>query len=398
MPSANVKPQPFGDPFLYSMPNELILEIMKLLSPLDASNFALSSQRLFLVFKGSKESILTSVLQRLPELNILLYIYTAHEDESHTELMLCPRIIEYPRENSTISLMELGDASQEFPNERPLEVPKYVLTTQDVEQIWNMAKVVDWWVEKYPRLHWRDNSDDRRCLRRDEVTRVRKAVARWWLYAKHHHGSTFARSSAFQPSTWTVDTRLHHIRLMPTSEISELWHLWRLVRETVGKDLCSSPEKVCHCKQGYSVELVPWGADEGRGRQAKIVKTYMKLDPEQLRYYLSHYANWKKSVTISSLSNMEPDFARDSETLSISLSKVLGERKIFRNVQSWVDMPQFGIVDEDRPSELYDTKWLDDAWPDGRAPPLPAHILTFPLDPPSTVAQGDDGRETFFPF
>ncbi|KAI2783126.1 hypothetical protein F4815DRAFT_491750 [Daldinia loculata] len=397
MPSANVALQPSGKPLLYSIPNELILEIMKLLSPLDASNLALSSQRLFLVFKGSKESILITVLQRLPEINILLYTYTAHKDESHFELMLCPRIIEYLRENFTISLMELGGASQEFPNRRPLEVPKYTLTTQDIEQIWNMAKVVDWWVEKYPRLHWRDNSEDRRCLRGSEVARVRKAVARWWLYAKYHHGSTFNRFSVFQPSTWTVDTRLHHIRLMPTSEINELWHLWRLVRETVSKDLCSSPEKVCHCKQGYSVELVPWGAGEGR-RHAKIVKTYMKLDPEQLRYYLSHYANWKKSVTISSLSDIEPNFARDSETLSISLSKVLGERKIFRDVQSWADMPQFGIVDEDRPSELHDTKWLDDAWPDGRVPPLPAHVPFFPFDSPSIVARGDDGTETFFPF
>lgn len=257
MPSANVALQPSGKPLLYSIPNELILEIMKLLSPLDASNLALSSQRLFLVFKGSKESILITVLQRLPEINILLYTYTAHKDESHFELMLCPRIIEYLRENFTISLMELGGASQEFPNRRPLEVPKYTLTTQDIEQIWNMAKVVDWWVEKYPRLHWRDNSEDRRCLRGSEVARVRKAVARWWLYAKYHHGSTFNRFSVFQPSTWTVDTRLHHIRLMPTSEINELWHLWRLVRETVSKDLCSSPEKVCHCKVSLRPKLYP---------------------------------------------------------------------------------------------------------------------------------------------
>ncbi|KAI0850061.1 hypothetical protein F5Y00DRAFT_260793 [Daldinia vernicosa] len=397
MPSTGDILQPSGKPLLYSIPNELILEIIELLSPLDASNFALSSQHLFKVFNKNKESILITVLKRLPEINILLYVYTAHKGEFKNEPTLCPRIIEYARENYTVNLMELGDASREFPNRRDFKVPKYTLTTQQVEQIWNMAKVIDWWVEKYPRLHWRDNSDDRRCLRDSEIARVRKAVARWWLYAKYHHGNAFARFSVLHPSTWTVDTRLHHIRLMPTSEISELWHLWRLVRETVSKDLCSSPEKVCHCKQGYSVELVPWGAGEGR-RHAKIVKTYMKLDPEQLRYYLSHYANWKKSVTISSLSDLEPNFARDSETLSISLSRVLGERKIYRGVQSWADMPQFGIVDEDRPSELHDTSWLDDAWPDGRVPPLPAHVLGFPFDSPSIVPRGDDGTETFFPF
>ncbi|KAF3071277.1 putative f-box domain-containing protein [Daldinia childiae] len=340
---------------------------------------------------------MTTVLQRLPEINILLYIYTAHKDESHTDLMLCPRIINYHYENITINLMELGGASQDFPNRRTFKEPMYTLMTQDIEQIWNMAKVIDWWVEKYPGLHWRDNSDDRRCLRGSEVARVRKAVARWWLYAKHHHGRVFTRFTIYHPSMWTTDTRLHHIRLMPTSEVSELWHLWRLVRETVSKDLCSSPEKVCHCKQGYSVELVPWGANEGH-RHAKIVKTYMKLDPEQLRYYLRYYANWKKSVAINSLSGIEPYFARDCETLSISITKVLEERKIFTDVHSWADMPHFGILDEDRPNDLNNSQWLNDAWPDGRVPPIPAHIPTLPFDPPSIIARGDDGAETFLPF
>ncbi|OTB14796.1 hypothetical protein K445DRAFT_23319 [Daldinia sp. EC12] len=386
-----------NEELLYGLPNELMLAIMELLCPADATNFALSCQHLLCVFLGNKERILMNVLKRQPEIKILLYLCTACEDESRTvQTMLCPRIVDYACEKFTANLMQLGDASQEFPYRRTFIMRKFTLTIQQVERVWNMTKVIDWWVERYPGLHWRDNSDDRRCLQGSEVVRVRKAVARWWLYAYHHHGSN-PRFSAIQPSKWATDTRLHHIRLMPTSEISELWHLWRLVRETVSKDLCSSPEKVCHCKQGYSVELVPWGAGEGR-RHAKIVRTYMKLDPKQLRYYLSHFANWKKSVTVNSVSEIEEDFGRDSETLSVSLSKVLEERKIVKQVQSWGDIPQFGIVDEDRPSDLDTAEWLEDAWPDGRVPLSPEHIATLPRDSPLCVARGDDGTEEFVPF
>ncbi|KAI1471993.1 uncharacterized protein F4812DRAFT_467848 [Daldinia caldariorum] len=149
--------------------------------------------------------------------------------------------------------------------------------------------------------------------------------------------------------------------------------------------------------QGYSVELVPWGAGEGR-RHAKIVKTYTKLHPKQLRYYLSHFANWKKSVTINSISNVQDDFGLDSESFSISLSKVLEERKIAKHMQSWEDMPQFGIVDEDLPSELDTAEWCEDAWPDGLVPLSLDRIATLPRDSLSCVAREDDGTEEFSPF
>ncbi|KAI8963013.1 hypothetical protein F5Y11DRAFT_167969 [Daldinia sp. FL1419] len=396
MSSTNITPERFDGPQLCSMPTELILKIMERLSPSSVTNLALSSWQLFFVFQTNKESILINVLRCQPEINILLYLYTSHKADLPT-LALHPRIVNYAWEQFPVNLMGLSDASQDFPSmesrERRFEALKFTLTTQQVEEIWNMAKVVDWWVEKYPGLHWRDNSDDRRCLRDSEETRVRKAVARWWLYAHHHHGNTFARSSQLQPMKWVFDYRLIHIRYMRTSEIRELWHLWGLIRETVSRDLCSSPEDVYHCKvhRGYDIELVPWGTDEGR-RHSRIVRTYMKLDPEQLRYFLTYFSNWKKSITIRSLLEIDEDFARDSESLSASLSKVLEERKIVRGLQSWTEMPQFGIVDEDRPNEVGHAEWLNDAWPGGRIPLSQQQIDALPQDHASALARGDNGH------
>ncbi|KAI1139776.1 hypothetical protein F5Y05DRAFT_332390 [Hypoxylon sp. FL0543] len=381
-------------PCLQAMPAETLLKIMELSNPSDVTSLSRSAKVFYTLFDNYKASTMRRSLQNLPEFDLLLYLYTSNREELQPSRLFHPRVIDCETTSGTVNLMDADNIPRWFTG---IPVPMFTFTSYDFEELWKRAKVIDWWVEMYPRLRWRDAPEDRRCLRPAEDARLRKAVARWWLYAHYHHGFSYWHRSYLQPKKWDAsDTRLMQVRLMPTSEIRELADLWCRVRDTVSKDLCSSPERVCLCKDGYGVDLVPWGADEGR--HSKIVRTYMKLDPEQLQYYLIRYSNWKKTVTIDAISGCSKDFSRDTETLSVALNKVLEERMDVKGVAAWRSLPRFGILDEDRADEQQHAEWLNDRWLDGRVPLDLQQIATLPQDTSSLVCRGDDGTDAFVPF
>ncbi|KAI0843739.1 hypothetical protein F5Y06DRAFT_10196 [Hypoxylon sp. FL0890] len=379
---------------LQDLPAETILRIMELSTPAAILNLCLSAKVYYTLFNNNKATTMRRALGNLPEFDLLLYLYTADREELQPTRMFCPRVINCETQSTPVNLMNADDIPRWFAG---IPVLEHTFQFSDIEELWKRAKVIDWWVEMYPRLRWRDAPEDRRCLRPNEDTRVRKAVARWWLYAHYHHGFSYSYRSFVQPRKWEMsDTRLMQIRLMPTSEIRELVDLWCRVRDTVSKDLCSSPERICLCENGYGVDLVPWG--DGEGRHQKIVRTYMKLDPEQLQYYLVHYSNWKKTVIINAISGCSEEFGRDTETLSASLNKVLEERMAVGGIDAWTNLPRFGILDEDRASERNHAEWLNDEWPDGRVPLTVQQISALPADTTALFRRGDDGKDTFIPY
>ncbi|OTA88091.1 hypothetical protein M434DRAFT_374945 [Hypoxylon sp. CO27-5] len=379
---------------LQAMPNELILRIMELIPPAALLNLRLSNTFFDALFRSNRAITIVRALQSLPEFPLLLYLYTSDEEELQPTCLFHPRIIDYVGESHSVNLMSADDSDQSAPG---VTVPKHVLNFHDVEEIWRLAKVVDWWVEVYGNIRWRNAPQNHRSLRADELDRVRKAVAHWWLYAHYHHGFTYWHRSFLQPKRWDPsDTRLMHIRYMSTSEIRELADLWCRVRDTVSRDLCSSPERVCRCTNPEGFDLVPWGAEEGRHR--KIVRTYMKLDPEELRYYLSRFAYRKKAPTIEAITSCSRDFSRDTETLSISLNKVLEERMAVHGGVDWSTLPSFGILDEDRANAQANAQWMDDGWLGGRVPLTVAAIGALPPDTSSLACRGDDGTDAFIPY
>ncbi|KAI1499436.1 hypothetical protein F5X99DRAFT_411069 [Biscogniauxia marginata] len=377
---------------LLSLPIELVLKTMEQMTPKDASNFALVSKRLFSIFKDNEVTTMVTILQNLPELEAMLFLYTANGMDMKPGRMLHPRTIvfnPYCEDGKKVYLIRANVAFSEGKLICPENIKFHF---QNIIDLWNLVKVVDWWVDIYPSLCWREHPEDRRCLRPNEEARLRKAIARWWLYAYYFHGVHWRSFQA--PKKWQDDQRLHHLRILPTCEICELEDLWGVVYDTISKDLCSSPERV---RDGNwsGVELVPWGGDDGR--HSTIVNTYLKLDPELLQYFLLRYPRRRKTDIIRAVSNSVRDFTLDRETLSLSITTVLQERMMLKP-NGICDIPRIGIIDEDRVNEKECELWSNDASPTGKPPLTQQQINAFPIEPTKRVARGDDGIDAAHPY
>lgn len=248
------------------LPYEMIVEVMKMMAPRDLARFVILNKKLYEIFRSEQAKILASVLVRQPEFNIMIYIYTYNELDRLSGGMLHPRIVDFERPSTsrTTNLLNVDEPTTTTYAMRMINVPingrpsgvyqlvpetevgpeETILNLWDLIELWKQMSVIDWWVDLYPTLRWRDQPEDRRCLRPHEEARLRRALARWWLFAWHCHSNGGARRNVYHPRKWTNDKRLHHIRVMSTYEILELEDLWATVFETVSRDLCSSPEMV----------------------------------------------------------------------------------------------------------------------------------------------------------
>ncbi|KAI0595793.1 hypothetical protein F4775DRAFT_594920 [Biscogniauxia sp. FL1348] len=377
---------------LLYLPTEMIMKIMEQMTPKDVSNFALANKRLFSIFKGSEVSMMIIILQNMPELEPMLYLYTATKMEMKPGYMLHPRTIVFNPECEGGKRVYLIRANVAFSEGRLICPEKITFNFDNILDLWKLTKVVDWWTEAYPSLRWRDHPEDRRCLRTGEEARLRKAIARWWLYACYFHGAFWRDIQA--PKKWQEDKRLHHIRILSTQEICELEDLWGVMYDAISKDLCSSPERV---RDGSwsGVELVPWGEDERR--HSNIVNTYLKLDPQVLQFFLVHYPLRRKADMIKAVSGSQRDFTLDRETLSLSITTVLQERMMLKP-HGINNVPRIGIIDEDRVSKEECEPWSNDASPTGKPPLTQQQINAFPFEPTKRVARGDDGTELSHPY
>ncbi|KAI1076507.1 hypothetical protein F5B20DRAFT_319069 [Whalleya microplaca] len=364
--------------YLNSLPEELALEIMKLLPHTDLCNLALVSKRLRGIIKESLHLLLGTSLRCQPEFETLLLLHTFDKLGLQPEAIMYPRNVYYDytglEHRAKMPLLE-GEPLQL--RRRTIKPQTLVVDRSDMVKISNSAKIIDWWVDAYPRLHWRDDSSNRRSLRPAEVARLRMAIARLWFYSSRHHG--VRHRTPTQPKPWSNDRRLYHVRGLSTNELFELLSVQRTLGETIRRDLCSSVKQV-------DEDPVPWGLEDGR--DFWIVSTYLKLDPQRLRSFLLRYPiGSKRSSIVLDVSREMRDFSfcKDIETLQISIWTILFERGV---IQGGSFYPRLGIVDEER--VLKSASLDDDASPTGS--PTTRHRgggQTFHLD----VPHGDDGRD-----
>lgn len=227
------------------LPTEVIEEIMKAMRPTELAKLALASKRLLAVFLEAQSIILTEVLSKQPEFKTMLLVATTTERDFQLGRMLYPRTITLdskasgfdPSTDQSKDIVLLKSNMEEDPNFMPIR-----MQTRDLVRVWRSLKVVDWYVDMYPTIRWRDQPEQRRCLRPDEEARLRKAIARWYLYTIHFQANR--RRDLYKPKKWANDNRLHHIRLMPTREILELQDFWGVIYDLVSQDLCSSVEQL----------------------------------------------------------------------------------------------------------------------------------------------------------
>ncbi|KAI0106979.1 hypothetical protein GGR51DRAFT_548608 [Nemania sp. FL0031] len=372
-----------------AVPTEIILEIMEIMGPADVSSFGLVSRRFHQIFMGQRAQILLKILRARPELELLLHLYTANQHDFLPDRMLHPLTVSFSfsHDNAPEEKIFLTRSPVAWKNGKLVCPEKIRMNVYDLVGIAQLVKVIDWWVDIYPRLRWRDHPEDRRCLKPDEQSRLRKAIARWWLYSHYFHGNYWRNTHA--PKKFDKDVRLHHIRILTTQEIMELDDLLGTMYETVSKDLCSSPGKV-HRGTGSIVELIPWG--KNGERHPAVVNTYMKLDPSLLKYFLEHCYRYSKEYLIMAISNSTTDLLFDRETLSMSITTVLEERSILDPGRPKT-LPPMGIITEDRAGTSECDVWNHDAWLNGFPPITQEQLAEQPLELTSRIPRGDDGTE-----
>ncbi|KAI0802306.1 hypothetical protein GGR55DRAFT_692265 [Xylaria sp. FL0064] len=372
-----------------TIPVEVILEIMEVMGPQDLTNFGSVNKRLHQIFTDKRAQILLKILRNRPELELLLHLYTANQNDFLPDRMLHPLTVSFSFNSEDVSgdKIFLTRSPVHWKNGKIVCPEKIRMNVYDLIGLAQMVKVVDWWVEIYPRLRWRDHPEDRRCLKAEEESRLRKAIARWWLYSHYFHGNYWRNTR--MPKKFDKDVRLHHLRILTTQEIHELDDLLGTMYETISKDLCSSPGKV-HRGTGSVVELVPWG--KNGDRHSAIVNTYMKLEPDLLKYFLEHCYRYSKEYLIMAISNSTHDLLFDRETLSMSIATVLEERSILDSDRPKT-FPPMGIIAEDRATAEECEVWNHDAWPTGFPPITKDQLAEQPLELTSRVPRGDDGAD-----
>ncbi|KAI0876358.1 hypothetical protein GGS24DRAFT_488672 [Hypoxylon argillaceum] len=370
-------------------PTELILEIMEIMGPADLTNFGQVNKRFNQIYTSQRAQILLKILRNRPELELLLQLYRANKDDFIPERMLHPLTVTFSfnPDSAPEDKIFLIRSPVAWKNGKIVCPEKIKIDVHDLMGVAQLVKVVDWWVEVYPRLRWRDHPEDRRCLRADEESRLRKAIVRWWLYSHYFHGKYWRNTHV--PKKFDKDVRLHHTRILTTQEVHELDDLLSIIYETVSKDLCSSPGKV-HRGTGSVIELIPWG--KNGERHPAIVNTYMKLAPDLLKYFLEHCYRYSKEYLIMSITNSTSDLLFDRETLSMSIATVLEERAILDSDRPKT-FPPMGIIAEDRASTAECEVWNHDAWLTGFPPITQEQLAEQPFELTSRVPRGDDGTD-----
>jgi hypothetical protein len=261
---SDAQPTPTTKSLIEKVPVEIVLEIMEVMSPQDLGNFGLVNKHFHQIYTAKRTQLLLSILRKRPELELLLHLYMANGNDFRPERMLHPLTVTFSLnpDDAPENKVFLMRSPVHWKNGKVVCPEKVRLNAIDLVKVAELSKVVDWWVEVYPRLRWRDHPEDRRCLKYDEETRLRKAIARWWLYSHYFHGDYWRNTHA--PKRFDEDVRLHHVRILTTQETQELDDFLGTMYETVSKDLCSSPGKV------YRAVSHTWRAT-GRKRNVLIL-------------------------------------------------------------------------------------------------------------------------------
>lgn len=138
--------------------------------------------------------------------------------------------------------------------------------------------------------------------------------------------------------------------------------------------------------------FVPWGHEQQR--HASIVRTYMKLDPRRLRYYLLYYPNCNRNFVTGLIRQQSRAFDSDIETLSFAINRALIEREHLREIVTgtFTPTPIFGILDDTR-TGVDVSRWDVDQWLNANLHRVgPQVILT------RRVPRGDDGSDRPIPW
>ncbi|RDW88077.1 hypothetical protein BP6252_00109 [Coleophoma cylindrospora] len=236
---------------------------------------------------------------------------------------------------------------------RIIQVPeKPTLTVELIFKMIQYGEIAEQWVEVWPRIHWREDSENRRLLEPHEQTRLRAAVYRFWTYNSLFHHNPFHPSVVEDPTRltmarpWDDDPRLMYLRTYNTLDILLLDEFARNMHQVIGKDLCPSNATIMKRYQHFSrkaVDSMGWGEDYSHGR---LVQVLMKLRPREILYLLEHTTT--KAERINYLVIEGGKFQDTPSTLSSAINTVKHGRN-FAPLGYFGRNLYWGIVDPPTP-------------------------------------------------
>ena len=188
----------------------------------DVFHLAQTSKKNYRAFLGRRMHILTQSMHNtyspLPE---LLKLVIANTPDKNRKLLSTEL-----RRNAIVNrIIEIQ------------ELPK--LTVEIMIKMVEFGKLANRWVEIYPRIRWRQHSNDRRLLRSDEATRLRGAIYSYWTYNTLFHDPTFLAYDPDLPRSHE-DPRLRLLRTYSTLQLVQLTEFTDKMQQILQVDLYPS--------------------------------------------------------------------------------------------------------------------------------------------------------------
>lgn len=107
-----------------------------------------------------------------------------------------------------------------------------------LKQIIRYGRVAEKWCDIYPFKKWKHNYESRRLLTNDEQYRFRRAIYRFWLYARAFHNRDHPRElRSTKPMLQKRAALLHNWN---TWELAEIADIHATIREVVHTNICPS--------------------------------------------------------------------------------------------------------------------------------------------------------------
>ncbi|KAL5326186.1 hypothetical protein ACEPPN_007324 [Leptodophora sp. 'Broadleaf-Isolate-01'] len=202
------------------------------------------------------------------------------------------------------------------------------LTLEQMKKMVYYGRIADRWTELYPRLRWRNGSDNRRLLRPLEKERLRRAIYHHWTYTSLFHSRTYTSYSPYPPSPASLDDPRHRLlRTYSTAEqiqLSEyLAHLETLVESDLypSNSIIRSQDPYSHSLPARALAKIAWG--EGN-EYRRLVRDIMKLSPADILHLVENTST--KSERMDFLYAKEACFGDVPATMNYALSTVSVER------------------------------------------------------------------------
>lgn len=289
---------------------ELLQKIYEYTQLEDVIHLSQTSRRNYRVFLGRRMHLLEQGLHNSysPLPSLLKLAISNESDKSRRPIGTEIRI------NATIDrIIQVGDK------------PK--LTLELMKKMVKYGKTANRWVELYPRLRWRFNSDNRRLLRAHEQERLRGAIYHHWTYTTLFHSRTFTQYSPDPPSAAARDDPRHRLlRTYSTIDHIQLSEFLAHIEQLVELDLYPSDTVV---REQYmpaflppaTLEKMAWGSGN---EYRRLVRDIMKLSPEDLLHLVENTST--KAERLDFLCAKEACFGDVPATMNYALSTVSLER------------------------------------------------------------------------